>query len=372
MDLLAHARALECAGRDIVHMEIGEPDFPTPQAVINAAATAIKKGAVKYTPAAGLPELRVAISEYYKKRYGVNVAEQRVFVTPGASGALLLAFAALVNPGDEVLLLDPGYPCYRNLVCMFDGVPKLVPVDSQTNFQWTARVVKENWGARVAGVLVSSPANPTGTVVKSDVLREICDLLAHFGGFLISDEIYHGLEYGERSVSALEFSPNALVINSFSKYFGMTGWRLGWIIVPDELVKAVDKLIQNAFIAAPTHSQYAALAAFSDDNVGDLELRRLEFEGRRDYLFAELESIGFAIRAKPQGAFYLYADCSRFSGDSVVFSEKLLEYAGVAVTPGWDFGEHCARNYLRFAYTASLDRLKEGINRLKNYLLHSL
>jgi len=368
MELLDRAKALERAGRDVVHMEIGEPDFPTPPGVVRAGIEAIAAGEVKYTSAAGLPALREAIAGFYAERYGVEVPARRVFVTPGASGAFVLLLAGLVAQGDEVLLPDPGYPCYPNFVRLFGGEPRLAPVGAASNFQLDAAALFRHWTPATRGVVMASPSNPTGTLASGVALREIADFVAARGGFWLSDEIYHGLVYGARARSALEFSDQAFVVNSFSKYFGMTGWRLGWAVVPEAFVEAAERLAQNLFISAPTHSQMAALAAFSPDNLAELERRRGEFERRRDFLLRELPGLGFEIPVRPDGAFYIYADCSRWTDDSFAWAWRLLEEAQVAVTPGKDFGLNEPGRYLRFAYTASQARLAEGLARIRAFL----
>lgn len=368
MELLARARELERQGRHVVHMEIGEPDSPTPQPVIDAGMKAIRSGDVKYTPAMGLPKLRSAIAAWYRKRYDVALSSDRIIITPGASGALLLALGALVNPGDEIMLGDPTYPCNRNFICLFDGDPRLVPVDATTDFQLSCQLIQHNWTEKTRGVLIASPSNPTGTQIAPTELKTIVRWIDARSGFLLSDEIYHGLEYDQRAVSALEITDDVFVINSFSKYFGMTGWRIGWLVVPDDWIERIEKLAQNVFIAAPTHSQYAALAAFDPETEKEVEERRCEFKRRRDYLHGELLRLGFRIPSRPQGAFYIYADCRRFSRDSSRFATELLEEAAVAVTPGKDFGINAAEHYLRVAYTTSLEQLKEGVSRLEKFL----
>ena len=369
MQLLERARALESEGKDIVHMEIGEPDFVTPPCVVEAAEKFIRTGDVKYTPSAGLPALREAIAGFYRNRYGVTIATERVFVTPGASGAFLLALGALLEAGDQVLLADPGYPCYANFVRLFSGDPVGIPVDIAADFQMHPDFVDQYWAPRTRGVVLASPSNPTGTQIRADLLGELIRRVLARGGCFISDEIYHGLEYGVRAHSALEFSDQVLVINSFSKYFGMTGWRLGWLIAPDAWVSTLEKLAQNIFISAPAHSQVAAVAAFGSANIDELESRRREFQKRRDYLLSALLDLGFEVPVRPEGAFYIYADSTAFAENSFKLAWNILEQAGVAVTPGRDFGENAAERYLRFSYTTSLARLVVGIDRLSNFLV---
>jgi aspartate/methionine/tyrosine aminotransferase len=368
MALLARARELEAAGRSIIHMEIGEPDFVTPQPVIDAGIAALQQGKTHYTPATGLPALRERIAAFYRDRYGVAVEAERIVITPGASAALQLVMAALVNPGDQVLMADPGYPCNRNFVYLVNGEPLGIPVDAASGYQPTAQQVKEYWTEKVTALLVASPSNPTGTLLNAATLQEYFSTARENGGSLVVDEIYHGLTYGPAAQTALAISDELFVINSFSKYFGMTGWRLGWLVAPRDIVPEIDKLAQNLFLAAPTLAQHAALKAFDEENIAILDARREEFRQRRDYLLPALREIGFGIPVTPDGAFYLYANCSRFSDDSYELVGRLLEEAGVAITPGIDFGINQPDQHVRFAYTTSLDNLQEGIRRLAEYL----
>jgi aspartate/methionine/tyrosine aminotransferase len=368
MELLHRAKQLEAQGRDIIHMEIGEPDFATPHTIVEAGVNHLKTGDVKYTPAAGLPELREKIAEFYQKRYSVTVNKKRVFVTPGASGAFLLALGASLNPAEELLMTDPCYPCNSNFVKLFDGKARTVPVDATSGYQLTAEHIRQHWTKATKGALIASPSNPTGTVIAPEQLKQAIHTVNELGGCFYSDEIYHGLVYGEHAPSALAFSDNVFVINSFSKYFGMTGWRVGWLIVPEEFVDATEKLAQNIFIATATHSQYAALAAFEESTLTELERRRSEFEARRDFLYDALLRLGFEIPIKPDGAFYIYANCSKFTDDSHQFALDLLEAEGVAITPGKDFGSHEANHYVRFAYTTSIDRMDLAMQRLERFI----
>jgi aspartate/methionine/tyrosine aminotransferase len=369
MNIMARARAMEAAGRSIIHMEIGEPDFPTPPSVVEAGVRALREGHTHYTPALGLDALREAIGAFYKERYAVEVSPQRIVITPGASGALQLVLALLINPGDQVLLTDPGYPCNRHLLRLAGGKAAILDVDAETNYQPTADQVAAAWSPRSAAALLASPANPTGTLIAPEVLAEIFAVVAGKGGCLIVDEIYHGLVYEDEPPStALAISDRIFVVNSFSKYFGMTGWRLGWLVVPEQYASSADKLAQNLFLAASTPAQYAALAAFQPETIAVLENRRREFARRRDYLLSALREAGFVVPVTPGGAFYVYADCRRFCADSFAFAADVLEQAGVAVTPGSDFGRNRAEHYLRFAYTTSLDNLEEGVRRLRGFL----
>jgi len=368
MDLLGRARRMEAAGRSIIHMEIGEPDHPTPEPIIRAGLDALRRGDLHYTPSLGLPALREAIAAFYQERYGVAVPAGCIVVTPGASGALLLALGALIDPGDRVLLGEPGYPCNRHFVRFVEGEPVGVPVGPEDRYQLTADLVGRHWREGTVAVLIASPANPTGTVVAADALAAMVAAVEGRGGRLICDEIYHGLVYEGQATTALACSDELFVVNSFSKYFHMTGWRLGWLVVPEGYVDAVDRLAQNLFLAAPTPAQYAALAAFAPETRAILDARRDEFRQRRDFLLPALRELGFVIPVTPEGAFYLYADCSPFTDDSFAFAERLLEEAGVAVTPGRDFGANAPERHLRFAYTTSLANLAEGVQRLGRFL----
>ena len=368
MALLARAKELETAGRSIVHMEIGEPDFSTAEPIVVAGQRALAEGRTRYTAAAGLPELRQAISDHYRERYGVEIPARRILITPGASGALQLATAALINPGDRVLLADPGYPCNRHFVRLVEGQAIGVPVGPETGYQLTAELVERHWDQRTTAVLLASPANPTGTAIAPEALAAIVATIEARGGRLIMDEIYHGLIYGAPVQTALAYSDRVLVINSFSKYYGMTGWRLGWLVAPEDYVDAVEKLAQNLFLAASTPAQYAALAAFTPATAAIFEARRREFLARRDFLLPALRELGFHIPVTPDGAFYLYADCGRFTDDSHGFALRLLEETGVAITPGIDFGNHLPHRHVRFAYTNAIPQLAEGVERLRRAL----
>lgn len=368
MALLARARELEALGRDIVHMEIGEPDFESPAPIVEAGIQALKDGRHHYTPASGVLELRQAISGYYKQRYQVDVAPERIIVTPGSSGALQLLMSALINPGEELLMADPGYPCNRNFVRLVEGVAKSIPVDETTGYQLNASHLQQYWGDKSKAALVATPANPTGTLISPEEMRALADFVRDKNGHLMVDEIYHGLTYGVKEQTALAISDDLFVINSFSKYFGMTGWRLGWLVAPHGYVSVLDKVAQNIFLSASAPAQYAALAAFKPETIDILEARRQTFQQRRDYLLPELKALGFEIPVSPQGAFYLYANCSKLTNDSYAFCMRLLEEAGVAVTPGKDFGLNQPERYVRFAYTTSIERLAVGIERLKQFL----
>lgn len=368
MGLLARARDLEKQGKDIIHMEVGEPDFPTPTPIVTAGIELLKTGNIHYTPAAGLLALRKKIAGYYWERYSVRISPSRVFVTPGASGALLLVLAALLDEGDEVLLPDPGYPCNRNIIRLLNSQSKQIAVGKQDDYQLNARLVNENWAKNSRGVLISSPSNPTGSLIEGDNFRELIEAVHAKGGFLVSDEIYHGLTYEKQADSALQYSDNLFVVNSFSKYFGMTGWRVGWAIVPEHFIETIERLSQNIFIAAGTHSQQAALAAFDSETILELERRKKIFMDRRNFLCSALVDLGFSIPVQPEGAFYIYAGCDELTKDSFTFCRKLLEKEGVAVTPGCDFGDNESGQHVRFAYTTNSERLTCGIERIGRLL----
>ncbi|MBI4998902.1 MAG: pyridoxal phosphate-dependent aminotransferase, partial [Rhodocyclales bacterium] len=345
MELMAKARALEAQGRDIVHMEVGEPDFPTPQPIIEAAQRFIATGNVHYTHALGLPQLREAIARFYQDRYGVAVEPERIIVTAGASGALLLALGVLIDPGSEVLMADPGYPCNRHFVRAFEGQALPIPVDAATAYQPTAELVSGHWTSRSRALLVATPANPTGTLIEPAQLAALHKTVTRLGGALLVDEIYHGLTYGFDAETALAAGNDLFVINSFSKYFGMTGWRLGWLVAPRAYVREIEKLAQNLFISPSAPAQYAALAAFDKETIEILEARRDEFRQRRDILLPGLRALDFTVATEPSGAFYVYADSSRHADDSFAFADRLVTAAGVAATPGRDFGGHAPERH---------------------------
>jgi len=367
VELLTRARQLESEGRDIIHMEVGEPDFPTPEPITKAAVAAIQGGKTLYTQALGLPELRTAISDFYRERYGVAVAASRIAITNGASGALNLAFAALANPGDEWLLADPGYPCNRHILRTYEGCPISMPVGPDSNFQPTPAMLRQYWNEKTAGLLVASPANPTGTLLTLAEIEALAAVCRDKQGHFLVDEIYHGLTYEIAAPTACAAGDDIWVINSFSKYFQMTGWRLGWMIIPEAYGRDVEKLAQNLVLCPSTPAQHAALAAFAPDTIAILEERRAEFRRRRDFLAPALEQIGFRVTARPEGAFYLYCDCSDLADDSFTLARDLLEKAGVAATPGLDFGSNAPEKHIRFAYTTGVPRLAEAVERLSRY-----
>jgi aspartate/methionine/tyrosine aminotransferase len=378
MEIQTLAREVEAQGRDVVHLEIGEPDFTTPRPIVEAAKRALDSKPMFYTSAMGLAELRGAISRFYRERYRADVPASRIIVTAGSSAALLLAFGVLLNEGDEVLLADPGYPCNRHFVRTLGGAPRLVPVGPDTRYQLTAAAARRHWGEGTRMAMVATPSNPTGTMVTSEEIVEMAELCRERRGTLIVDEIYHGLVYGEigsapargrqESRSAVDAGEDVLVINSFSKYFQMTGWRLGWLVAPPGLTRDIEKLAQNLFISPSTVAQHAALAAFEPETIAIVEERREELDRRRRYLIPALESLGFHIPVLPQGAFYIYADCSRLTRDSFAFAREVLVHAGVAFTPGKDFGHHEPEKHVRIAYTQPIARLEEAIARIAGFL----
>ena len=370
MEILARARAMEAQGRDVVHMEIGEPDFVSPQPVIDAAILSQRSGKTHYTPAAGLPALREAIAGYYQTRFGVEIDPGRILVTPGASGALQLVLGVLVNPGDRVLVTDPGYPCNRHMVSLFGGEPVPVPVSAGSGYAVTPQALAAAMEKPVRALMLASPANPTGNIIGLEALAGLNRVLRRDPqAVLIFDEIYQGLQYDTAPQTALALGgDNLVVINSFSKFFGMTGWRVGWVVAPAAMIEPMERLAQNIFLAAPTPAQHAALAAFSEPCLEILEHRRQAFERRRDFLYDAVRELGFEVAERPAGAFYVYADAGRFTEDSLAFSRQLLETAGVAITPGLDFGKHLAGRHVRFAYTTALERLEIGVERLRGFL----
>jgi len=364
MDVLSRAQALEAAGRRVVHMEIGEPDFSAPAPIVEAGMRALREGRTAYTATLGLPALREAIAGYYASRFAAPVAPSRIAVTSGASGGLLTVAALYVAPGDEVLVPDPGYPGYRHFVRAFEGRARPLAVSAASAFQPTLEMVRGAWSERTKALLLGSPSNPTGTLIERGELARIAAFIAERGGVLVVDEIYQGLVYGSEPWSALGLPGEVVVVNSFSKYFCMTGWRLGWVVLPAGAVRAFEKLAQHLFISAPSAAQYAACAAFDPSSVSILEERRREFARRRDFLVPALRAAGLAVPAEPQGAFYVYADCGR---DSRAWCLELLEREAVAATPGVDFGANGTARCVRFAYTRAMDELAEAASRLRRF-----
>jgi aspartate/methionine/tyrosine aminotransferase len=368
VEVLTRAKEMAKAGIDVVHMEAGEPDFATAEPIVAAAKEALDQGATYYTSALGIPELREKVSWFYQRQYGIDVPASRILITPGASGALLLVAALLVDPGEGILMADPGYPCNRNFLRLVEGEGQLVPVTYKDRYQLTASNAAKAWQQNTVGALVASPANPTGEILNRQQLQELFALTQAKKGHLIVDEIYHGLTYGLDAPSILEITDQAFVINSFSKYFGMTGWRLGWLVAPEDAIEPLERLAQNLFISMSTMAQYGALAGFEEETLAILEQRREVFHQRRDYLVAALKDIGFDIPTVPDGALYIYANIERFSNDSSEFCRRVLDDIAVAITPGADFGKFNANTHVRFAYTTSLTQLEKGVARLREYL----
>ncbi|MCO4888732.1 pyridoxal phosphate-dependent aminotransferase [Cupriavidus sp. WGtm5] len=368
MELAKQAAALERAGRHIVHMGIGEPDFTAAEPVVRAAEAAMRRGVTQYTGALGIHPLREAIAGYYQTAYGLDIPARRVIVTAGASGALLLACAVLVEIGAEVLMPDPSYPCNRHFVAAFDGVARMIPSGPAERFQLTAAQVETHWGEQTRGVLLASPSNPTGTSILPDELARILQAVRARNGFAILDEIYQGLSYDAAPVSALGLDPNVVTVNSFSKYFNMTGWRLGWLVVPEALVEAFEKVAQNLFICASAVAQYAALACFTPEALAIYDERKAEFRRRRDLIVPALESLGLRVPVRPDGAFYVYADCRGVNhpaaGDADRLTQAMLHDAGVVMVPGQDFGPHTARDFIRISYATSRENIEEAMARL--------
>ena len=368
------ARQSAASGTPMIYLNIGEPDFTAPPLVQEAAERAIRAGRTQYTQAPGLPELRERISAWYASRFGINVPARRIIITAGASAALQLACLALIDEGDEVLMPDPSYPCNRHFVSAAEGKPVLIPSSAAERFQLSAEKVQAAWGERTRGVMLASPSNPTGTSIAPDELRRIHEVVRAKGGLTIVDEIYLGLSYDDAySKSALELGEDIISINSFSKYFNMTGWRLGWMVVPESLVAPIEMLAQHLFICASTISQYAALACFEPESIAEYERRRAEFKARRDYFIAALESVGLPVPVKPDGAFYAWADCRGAAEKIGVkgswdFAYALMNQAHLAITPGRDFGQAETANYVRFSTANSMEQLQEAIARMKKLL----
>jgi aspartate/methionine/tyrosine aminotransferase len=360
--------------RPMIFLNIGEPDFTAPPLVQEAALRAVRDGATQYTQATGLPALRERISAWYAQRFGVDVPARRIVVTAGASAALQLACLALIDAGDEILMPDPSYPCNRHFVSAADGTAVLVPTTAQERFQLSAAKVQAAWGPKTRGVLLASPSNPTGTSIHPDELRRIHGVVREHGGITLIDEIYLGLSHDSTfGQTALALDDQVISINSFSKYFNMTGWRLGWLVVPEALVPVIERLAQNLFICPSTVSQHAALACFEDDSIAEYERRRAEFKARRDWFIPQLGALGLPVPVMPDGAFYAWADCSGICGrlgirDSWDFAFEVMQRAHVAVTPGRDFGQAGTQNFIRFSTASSMAQLQASVARLRAML----
>ncbi len=362
MDVLERAQELERDGQEIIHMEIGEPDFKTPAKISEAGQKALLNGHTRYTHSLGIYPLREAIVEWYRKRYHVTIEPEQVIVTMGTSPGLLLVLSVLLNPGDEVILTNPGYACYPNFIRYLEGVPVFVDVRESDGFQYRTEDIRRKISEKTKAILINSPSNPTGHLLPPEEMVDISRLYIP----ILSDEIYHGLVYEGKEHSFLELTPDAFVLNGFSKLFAMTGWRLGYLIVPEEYVRPIQKLQQNFFISAPEAAQYAGVVALTEEHP-EIEEMRLQYNTRRKYLIGRLKEMGFGIQVEPTGAFYVFANAKRFTRDSLGFSFELLENARVAVAPGIDFGTN-GEGYMRFSYATSLEKIEEGMDRLEKYL----
>ena len=368
MHLLEMAQAREAAGHDVIHLEVGEPDFATPAPIVAAGQQALAEGKTRYTPAAGLASLRDAIAGHYAEHFNASVDPARILVTPGASGALLLASQLLVESGDRVLMADPNYPCNRHFMALAGAEIDTVPVGRDSGWQLTAPLIERHWQAKTRLAMLASPSNPTGHTLDAEALTKVSDTVAAKGGDVIVDEIYQGLNYDDAPLSATSLSDDAFVVNSFSKYFGMTGWRLGWLVAPEQAVEPLTRLAQNVFLAAPTPSQHAALAAFTPECRDILETRRATLKQRRQVLLDGLAELGLAPDLPPQGAFYLWLDISRYSRDSQAFCERLLVEENVAITPGIDFAVQGGEHHVRIAFTNDVARLQEAVVRIARFV----
>lgn len=365
MEVFERAAALERLGRSIIHLEFGEPDLETPSAILEAGIKALRDGCTRYTHSLGHLELREAIAAWYEKRCGVQISPECVVVTNGSSGAMLLSFAALLDPGTEVLMTDPHYACYPKFVSVFEGVPVAIPVREDENFQLDPEIVKKKLGDQTRALIINSPANPTGVVSSSEQMKELVTL-TEGKATIVSDEVYHGLEYGTEAHSILEYSAGAIVVNGFSKLFAMTGWRLGYAIVPEFLIRPIQKLQQNLFISAPDFTQFAAIAALTH-TADVIEQRRKRYDKRRRFVLQRLEEMGLEILAEPTGAFYVFVNIQRWNKSSLDFTFQLLEKMGVAVTPGIDFGDH-GEGFVRISYANSEANIAKGLDRLATFL----
>ncbi len=373
MEMVKRANALARAGHPVIHLSIGEPDTDAAPAVNQALIEQLKNGRFPYTEARGLGDLRQAISRYYRQRFAAEIDPQRVLITAGASGALTLACAALVDPGDHVLMADPSYPCNRYFVAAFDGVAQLIDCDASTRFQPTLSKLQQHWGAKSKGVLLATPANPTGTSIEYSTLTGITDWVAKQGGFSLIDEIYLELSYGEKPKSILQHTDQVFVTNSFSKFFSMTGWRLGWLVLPPQWVSIFESLQQNLYICPSSLAQQAALECFSPASLALMDQRTQSLKERRDFIVPALEQGGLTIPCAPDGAFYVYADVSHFGLPATEFANRLLNEEYVAVVPGADFGQHNNERYIRLSYATAMEPLREAVARIGKFVkqLHS-
>jgi aspartate/methionine/tyrosine aminotransferase len=362
MDVLEKAQEMERAGEDIIHLEVGEPDFDTPACINEACMRAIQEGKTHYTHSLGLMELREAISEHYYNRYGVTVSPDQIIITSGTSPAMFLLFSALLEKGDEVIVSDPHYACYPNFISFIEGVPVKVKVQEEEGFQYTPEEIKKKITGKTKGIMINSPSNPTGNLLSKSRMEEIASL----GVPVISDEIYHGLVYEDKEHSILEFTENAFVLNGFSKAYAMTGWRLGYLIAPKEFIRPMQKIQQNLFISANSFVQWGGVAALTEAEDDVVRMRNI-FNERRKFITKRLGEMGLGITVEPTGAFYILGNIKHYERDSYSMAFDILEKAKVGVTPGIDFGENC-EGYIRFSYANSLENIAEGLNRIENYL----
>jgi len=362
MDVLEKAQEMEREGEDIIHLEVGEPDFDTPECIKEACFRAIRDGKTHYTHSLGLIELREAIAEDYWKKYRVKISPEQIIITSGTSPALLLIFASLLEAGDEIIVSNPYYPCYPNIIRFVDGVPNFIDIKEEDGFQYNLEMIEEKLGPRVKGILINSPSNPTGIVISEERMK----LISNFPSYIISDEIYHGLVYEGEAHSILEFTDRAFVVNGFSKLYAMTGWRLGYVIAPIEFIRPMQKIQQNLFISANSFVQWGAIAGLKEAEE-DIHRMKKIYDQRRRFMIKRLKELGFGIKVEPTGAFYILANAKRFTNDSYRFAFEILSKAKVGVTPGIDFGSN-GEGYIRFSYANSLENIKEGLNRLEKYL----
>jgi aspartate/methionine/tyrosine aminotransferase len=362
MEVLDRAKEREMRGEEVIHLEVGEPDFPTPECIKEGALQAIKEGKTLYTHSLGLPELRECIAEQYWEKYTVRVSPEQIVVTSGTSPGMLLIFLTILNPNDEVILSDPHYSCYPNFITIADGIPHFLKVEEKEGFQYVPEVISSKITGKTKVIMVNSPSNPTGNLMSKERIEKIASL----GPYIISDEIYHGLVYEGKEHTILEFTDRAFVINGFSKLYAMTGWRLGYIIAPKKFIRTIQNLQQNFFISANAFVQWAGIAALREAQ-DDVARMKKTYNERRVYIIRRLRELGFGITVEPTGAFYVFANAQRYTSNSLEFAFDLLNKTGVGVCPGIDFGE-CGEGYIRFSYANSLEKIKEAMGRIEKYL----